>query len=142
MHSGKIHARVGSISVASHESVDPPHVTAEQWNTAVWVEQSAYPSAQSEGTSYVYGHACHHHTCPFTNLYKARVGDRMIVATATGRFGYRIVRIGLSSRSATSLPAWASDSTVPDRVVLVTCAFEQGDLSTQNIVVVARRSSS
>jgi len=44
----------------------------------------------------------------------------------------------LSPKSASSLPTWASDSTVPDRVVLVTCAYEQGDTSTNNIVVTAR----
>jgi hypothetical protein len=36
------------------------------------------------------------------------------------------------------LPSWASDSTVRNRLVLVTCAFEQGDTSTENIVVVAK----
>ena len=72
--SGPILANVGSISVASNQPVDPPHSTAAEWNTAVWVKQSAYPSAQSAGTSYIYGHACHHHQCPFTRLKDARVG--------------------------------------------------------------------
>jgi hypothetical protein len=36
------------------------------------------------------------------------------------------------------VPSWASDSTVPNRLVLVTCALEQGDISRDNIVVVAR----
>jgi hypothetical protein len=31
---------------------------------------------------------------------------------------------------------------VPDRLVLVTCAYEQGDTSTNNIVVVARLTTS
>jgi hypothetical protein len=35
------------------------------------------------------------------------------------------------------LPSWASDSSVPNRVVLVTCAYERGDTSTDNLVVVA-----
>jgi hypothetical protein len=59
--------------------------------------------------------------------------------TTTARAStYTVERIGLSPKSASSLPAWASDSTVPDRVVLVTCAYEQGDTSTNNIVVTAR----
>jgi LPXTG-site transpeptidase (sortase) family protein len=138
MGSGAITVNVGSISVASHEPVDPPHDTAEQWNTAAWVEQSTSPSTPGEGTTYVYGHACHHHVCSFTNLKDADVGDQVRVTTAVRASTYTIERIGLSSKSANSLPSWAADSTVPNRIVLVTCAYEQGDTSTDNIVVVAR----
>ena len=136
--SGDVSARVDSISVASNEPVDPPQNTAEQWNTAVWVRQSSYPSASSNGTSYVYGHACHYHVCSFTRLKNAHVGDHVIVTTVSGRLIYRIEKIGLSPKSARSLPSWASDSTVPNRLVLVTCAYEQGDTSIDNIVVVAQ----
>jgi LPXTG-site transpeptidase (sortase) family protein len=139
--SGDIAANVDSISVASNEPVDAPHNTAQQWNTAVWVKQSSYPSAASNGTSYVYGHACHHHVCSFTRLKDANLGDRVTVTTAAATLTYRIARIGLSPKSASSLPSWASDSTVPNRLVLVTCAFEQGDTSTDNIVVVAQLQS-
>ncbi|MEO8750975.1 MAG: hypothetical protein ABI384_11300, partial [Allobranchiibius sp.] len=59
--SGDISANVIAISVASNTPVDTPHNTAEQWKTAAWVKQSSYPSRSSNGTSYVYGHACHHH---------------------------------------------------------------------------------
>jgi LPXTG-site transpeptidase (sortase) family protein len=135
--SGPILANVGSISVASNQPVDPPHSTAAEWNTAVWVQQSAYPSAQSAGTSYIYGHACHHHRCPFTRLKDARVGDLVRVTLPTGVLTYQIAQTGLSPKSASALPRWASDSTEPNRIVLVTCAFEQGDTSTNNIVVVA-----
>ena len=135
--SGPISANVSPISVASNEPVDPPHSTAAEWNTAVWVKQSAYPSAQSTGTSYIYGHACHYHQCPFTQLKDARIGDLVRVTLPTGVLTYQIERTGLSPKTASALPAWASDSTVRGRVVLVTCAFEQGDTSTNNIVVVA-----
>jgi LPXTG-site transpeptidase (sortase) family protein len=138
MRSGTITTSVAPISVASHEPVDPPHDTAEQWNTAVWVAQSTYPSTPGEGTTYVYGHACHHHVCSFTNLKDADVGDQVRVTTAGRASTYTIERIGWSPKSANSLPSWASDSTVPNRIVLVTCAYEQGDTSTDNIVVVAR----
>jgi hypothetical protein len=53
-----------------------------------------------------------------------------------------IRRIGLSPKSASSLPDWASDSTIADRLVLVTCEFEAGDTSTNNIVIVAELSTS
>jgi LPXTG-site transpeptidase (sortase) family protein len=136
--SGDISANVSSRSVASNEPVDPPHNTAEQWNTAAWVKQSSYPSTPSNGTSYVYGHACHYHVCPFTRLKDANVGDQVTVTTASGTLMYRIEKIGLSPKAATSLPSWASDSSVPNRLVLVTCAYEQGDTSRDNIVVVAQ----
>lgn len=128
---------MASISVSSHQPVDPPHETAKQWDTAVWVKESTYPSTPSKGTTYVYGHACHYHVCPFTNLKDAGLGDQVRVTTAARSSTYTIQRIGLSPKSASSLPSWASDSTVPNRIVLVTCAYEQGDTSTDNIVVVA-----
>lgn len=137
MQSQTISANVAPISVASGQPVDPPHATAAQWDTAAWVEQSSFPSVPSTGTSYVYGHACHHHVCPFTYLKDAAIGDRVVITTTAGTFTYRIDRIGLSPKSAPTLPSWASDSTVRNRVVLVTCAYERGDTSTDNIVVVA-----
>jgi LPXTG-site transpeptidase (sortase) family protein len=133
-----INAAVAPISVASSQPVDATHQTAAQWNTAAWVEQSACPSAHSRGTTYIYGHACHHHECSFTRLKDARVGDRVVAATSGATLTYQIKRIGLSPKSATALPSWAADSTVPNRLVLVTCAYEQGDTSTDNIVVVAQ----
>jgi hypothetical protein len=132
---GDLTANVVPISVRSNELVDPPHSTAQEWNTAVWVRQSAYPSASSEGTSYVYGHACHYHICPFTNLNETQVGEEVVVTTPWRIVTYRIDRIGLSPKSAVSLPPWASDSTVANQLVLVTCAFEHGDTSTSNLVV-------
>jgi hypothetical protein len=138
MRSGRIATDVVPINVASNEPVDPPHGTAREWNTAVWVEQSTYPSTPARGTTYVYGHACHYHVCPFTNLKDARVGDHLHATTAARASTYTIERIGLSPNTASSLPAWASDSTVPNRIVLITCAYEQDDTSTANIVVVTR----
>ena len=135
---GDIVANVDPISVASNQPVDPPHATTEQWNTAVWVQQSSYPSVPSKGTTYVYGHACHYHICPFTRLKDAGVDDQVVVTTSSGPLVYRIGRIGLSPKDASSLPSWASDSSVPNRLVLVTCAFEQNDISRENIVVVAQ----
>lgn len=136
--SGVVSANVTSMSVASREPVDAPHKTAEDWNTAVWVKQSTYPSGANDGTSYIYGHACHHHVCAFTKLKNAELGDQVTITTTSGILKYRINRIGLSPKTATSLPSWASDSTVPNRLVLVTCAFERGDTSHDNIVVIAQ----
>jgi len=136
--SGPISADVEPISVESGETVDPPHSTNKEWKTAAWVQQSTFPTDGDQGTSYVYGHACHYHVCSFTNLKNVRVGDQVAIKAISGRLNYVVSRVGLSPKTAKSLPSWASDSTVPDRLVLVTCAFEQGDTSTENIVVVAK----
>ena len=130
--SGDLRARVAPISVASRQLVDPPHHTPRQWNTAAWVVQAAYPAVPSTGTTYVYGHACHHHTCPFTDLKNAAIDDRVVITTATQTLTYRVARIGLSPKSARTLPHWASNSTIKNRVVLVTCEFEHGDTSLSN----------
>jgi LPXTG-site transpeptidase (sortase) family protein len=137
--SADISANVAALSVASGQPVDPPHDTAEEWRTAAWVVEAAYPAVPSSGTTYIYGHACHHHVCSFTELKDSRVGDTMVVTTPAGVLTYRIDRIGTSPKDAASLPGWASDSTVKDRLVLVTCEFEQGDVSTTNLIVSARR---
>ncbi len=136
--SGPISADVEPISVESGETVDPPHSTNKEWKTAAWVQQSTFPTDGDQGTSYVYGHACHYHVCSFTNLKNVRVGDKVTVDAISGEVDYVVSKVGLSPKTATSLPSWASDSTVPNRLVLVTCAFEQGDTSTENIVVVAK----
>ena len=100
--------------------------------------QAAYPADTSTGTTYIYGHACHHHTCSFTNLYRAAVGDPVMITTPAATLTYRITRIGTSPKNASALPDWSSDSTVHNRVVLVTCQFEQGDTSVNNLVIVAQ----
>jgi LPXTG-site transpeptidase (sortase) family protein len=139
---GNLPAQVAPMSVASRQLVDPPHDTPQQWDTAAWIVQAAYPAVHSTGTTYIYGHACHHHICPFTDLKQAKLGDPVLVTTATATLTYLIQRIGLSPKSASSLPDWASDSTVKNRLVLVTCEFENGDTSTNNIVIGAHLSSS
>ena len=71
---GDIAVAVAPLNVASHELVDPPHETPEQWNTAAWIRQAAYPGVHSTGTTYIYGHACLHRECAFNNLKYARQG--------------------------------------------------------------------
>jgi sortase (surface protein transpeptidase) len=75
---------------------------------------------------------------PIHQAQDANVGDQVTITTASRTLRYRIEKIGLSPKAATSLPSWAADSSVPNRLVLVTCAYEQGDTSRDNIVVVAQ----
>jgi sortase (surface protein transpeptidase) len=117
------------------DPIDPPHETAQEWLTAVWLTQSAYPSAPSTGTSYVYGHACHYHVCSFTALRNVRVGDPMTVTVPSRKLTYRVCAIGRSPKSGNlQVPRCANG--LPD-LVLVTCEYEQGDTSTSNLVVAA-----
>jgi hypothetical protein len=64
------------------------------------------------------------------------------ITTRTAQLTYRVYRIGLGPKTANALPEWAADSAVPNRVVLVTCNYEYGDTSTNNIIVVAQLAKS
>ncbi len=141
MHTGRGNIRVAVAPLAATvgaggavEPIDPPHGSAQQWDTAAWIEQSAYPDRAARGPSYVYGHACHYHVCPFTRLVDSRVGDAIIVRSGAHRIRYRICSIGVSSKAGNLvLPACAPGIDL----VLVTCQYELGDTSTNNLVVVA-----
>ena len=117
------------------EPIDPPHHDAQQWNTAVWITQSAYPAAPATGPSYVYGHACHHHVCPFSRLTDVSVGNTVTVRTASSALTYRVCARGLSSKGGNLVVPVCPDAAAA--LVLVTCQFENGDTSTNNLVVVA-----
>jgi hypothetical protein len=142
---GPIRAHVVPIDVASGQPVQPPEGTAAQWNTAVWVRASAFPAARTPGTTYVYGHACRHHVCPFTRIerraggaFTVHSGDSIVVTTATARLDYTVMRVAAVPKDAGTLPAWVGYGSVPNRLVLVTCEYEDGEQSLNNIVVVAR----
>jgi LPXTG-site transpeptidase (sortase) family protein len=117
------------------EPIDPPHGTAQQWNTAAWIEQSAYPAAPAHGASYIYGHACHYHVCPFSRLADAAVGDAITVQVPAQVLTYRVCARGLSSKDHNLVVPACSRSSAD--LVLVTCQYEHGDSSTENLVVVA-----
>jgi sortase (surface protein transpeptidase) len=134
---GTIDVPVAPLSVASHQPVDPPHDTALQWNTAAWIVQSANPARPSAGTAYIYGHACQDIGCAFNDLVDARVGDIAQITAGTARLTYRVERIGLGSKAADTLPGWAANSTIADRVVLVTCQYRPDGASPDNLIVVA-----
>lgn len=125
---------------------DPPPVAACDWSrTTVRIAQAAYPAYPSTGTTYIAGHACQHHICPFTAIqhlpdgsYTVNSGDQVVIGTPTGILTYRVTIVRSVPKHDTGpLPQWASDSTVPNRVVIVTCEYEQGDTSQDNIVIVA-----
>lgn len=136
---GDISALVNPLSATirsdgSAEAIDPPHGNARQWDTAAWIEQSAYPATPPSGPSYIYGHACHYHLCPFTRLRDVQVGDAVTVQSAASPIRYRVCAVGVSSKAGNLVVPTCGSSA---DLVLVTCRFERGDTSTDNLVVVA-----
>ncbi len=116
--------------------IDPPHETAQEWNTAAWIEQSAYPASPATGPSYIYGHACRHHACSFNRLTDVAVGATVTVRSASQTVTYRVCARGLSAKAGNLVvPACSGSDT---DLVLVTCQYEHGDVSLDNLVVVAR----
>ena len=121
--------------------VDPPY-----WNEAVWVRYRPLiaPTNPHLGTSYIYGHACHHHVCAFTDLVRAVRGGSILVIAGGRTVTYRIT--STSSDYPKSGPGslaerttGVADRSVPNRIVLITCAYEQGDVSLNNFVVIGQR---
>lgn len=132
-----INVPVTPFSVGSHQLVDPPHNTARQWNTASWIEQATNPAQPSRGSAYLYGHACQFIDCAFNDLVDARVGNIAKIITRDATQTYRVDRIGFGPKTASSLPDWAADITVPNRIVLVTCAYQPDGSSPNNLIVIA-----
>lgn len=126
---------------SGYAPIDPPH-----WNQAVWARYRPLvpPTDTAHGTSYVYGHACHHHTCAFTELFRATPGGSITVTQGARSQQFRIVgaSAGFPKSGPGSLAARRSgvaNRSVPRRLVLITCAYETGDVSLNNFVVVASR---
>lgn len=142
-------AVVGAMSAKSNALVTPPEGEGKKgadWNrTTVWIRESAYPSYPNHGTTYIYGHACLGAICPFSAVKRLPDGsftvaprDLVQVATLEGRLVYEVTTVGSApKRDNGPLPSWASDGTVPDRLVLVTCEYVDGR-SDLNIIIVAK----
>jgi sortase family protein len=121
--------------------VDPP-----RWRQAVWVRYRPLvrPTDPARGTSYVYGHACHHHDCAFTALKDARRGGTVVVTGDGRQVVYRITSTSddypkSGPGSLAQQRNGVANRNVADRLVLITCAYDSGDVSLNNFVVVARR---
>ena len=128
-------------TAGGYAPIDPP-----RWNQAVWARYRPLipPTDTAHGTSYVYGHACHHHTCAFTELFRATRGGSITVAQGGRSVRYRIVRTSADfpksgPGSLAARTSGVADRSVSRRLVLITCAYETGDVSLNNFVVVARR---
>lgn len=133
---------VDAINIPPHVQVEPQELPGDDWmQTSVWPLYGVFPTAPALGTTFVYAHACQHHTCPLTAVtqkadgsYTVHVGDHIVITTLTGKLTYEICAVGSSPKSG--------DLQVPlgcqyqPAVVLVTCRYD-GDVSDFNIVVAA-----
>ena len=102
------------------------------------------PADTTHGTAYLYGHACHHHVCAFTRLHRVDVGGTVTVRHGDTATTYRVTSASAAypkqgEGSLADRRSGVANRAVPNRLVLVTCAYEQGDLSLNNFVVIARR---
>jgi hypothetical protein len=121
--------------------IDPP-----AWNQAVWVSYRPLvsPADTAHGTSYVYGHACHHHVCSFTNLAEVRPGASVVVTAGQTSTRYTVTTASADfpksgPGSLADRTSGVADRTIAHRIVLITCAYGHGDVSVDNFVVVAVR---
>ena len=152
---GDLPAVVNGANVESHAVIEPPEPEGEDWSeTSIWVRASAYPSSPSTGTSYVSGHSCRSHICPFSDVqrkpdgtYTVLVGDQMIVTTPSGVLTYLVCGVGSSPKYLDDGVTHNPNLLVPDcggirpDIVVITCQFEEGS-SNNNIVIATRLTSS
>jgi hypothetical protein len=132
------------VTGGGYAPIDPP-----AWDQAVWVRYRPLvaPDDTSDGTSYVYGHACHHHVCAFTRLDQVRPGASIVVDAGARSTRYVVTRTSAAypksgPRSLANRTSGVADRSIANRLVLITCAYETGDVSLNNFVVVAVRRTS
>lgn len=113
------------------QAIDPPSVAR-----AVWLAQSAEPGRASPGATVLYGHACRGLKCVFDELVHVTVGEAIELDTDAGTFTYEVTR--LLDLPKTGPASLASQASVPNELLLVTCAYKADATSPDNLVVVAR----
>lgn len=121
--------------------IDPP-----AWGQPVWVRYRPLvpPDDTVHGTSYVYGHACHHHVCAFTQLHRVRAGATVLVKAGSQTTRYVVTRTSADfpktgPHSLAHRTSGVANRGMRNRLVLITCAYESGDVSLNNFIVVAVR---
>lgn len=98
----------------------------------VWLTQSTVPASPSSGTTAIYGHACQGKTCVFDALVAVRAGDTAIITTGSGVLTYQINSLTKYPKSGPG--SLASKQSVPNELMLVTCAYEPDSSSLDNLV--------
>lgn len=120
---GKVH--VGQTN-GHWNPIDPP-----VWDQAVYWESSALAGTDSTGTTWVYGHACKHHTCPFTSIglmsrrqLRQLLGGKIVVWTSHGRLTYTIDTVGGLSKTGKRTLSTTDTSKPGNRFRIVLCEYD------------------
>jgi hypothetical protein len=137
--------KVGVMDVPSYVTVTPPEPAGHNWcDTSVRIKASAYPSSPSTGTTYVYGHACAHHPCPFTDIrllpgggYSVQPGDQVVEETPTGILILRVCQVYSSPKDGPFVEPNCGKQTID--LVIIACEYEPGTTydNGKNVVVAA-----
>lgn len=110
------------------EDIDPPH-----YDQAVWWDISAKLAGPTfKKSSLVYGHACKHHTCPFTALGKLSwtevqklVNGSIEVTTSQGKFVFAIKSVGQLPKHPDPRKHYLPiDTKLDNTLYVVTCEYD------------------
>jgi hypothetical protein len=123
--------RIGKIHVGkTNDHWDP--IEPPIWDQVVYWDTSALPGTDSDGTTYVYGHACKHHTCPFTALglmspseLRQLLGGKIVVRTSRGTLTYTIDTIGALSKTGNHTLSTVSTAKSGNRFGIVLCQYDE-----------------
>ena len=144
-------ASARAVDVPSYTWVTPPEPSGCPWKnsrqvhagrnvpagcdwsaTTVWIKASAYPASPSAGTTWIYGHFCLRHICPFSAIkrqpggrYTVQPGDQLVIGVQNGTLTYEDCGIGISDKyQSNGQPAKRLSVPRCDKhidVILVTC---------------------
>ena len=135
--------RVVSTHYGRSWTIQPPERTWADLQRTYWWSERAAPADPSAGTAYIYGHACTLATCAFNDLHRLSTGDLVRVSTTRGTLTYRVVAkpLRLAKTAAGIGSSFIYDSTVANRLVLITCGYTPTGSSPFNWAVIAQLTS-
>lgn len=159
---GTVQAVVHPMAVAAGTTtVSPPEPAGCPWNsalqvaqrgtdvpvgcdwtdTSVWIENAAYPRSPPSGTTYIYGHACLYHICPFSavkqtsdGLYTVGPGDSIMITTRAGTLAYLVCAVAASPKAGPAQQPVCNGGVDLD---IITCRFDTSGTSLDNIIIAA-----
>lgn len=122
---------VRTLPASSCPTIDPPTV-----DDPYWIECRVMPGTDADDTVILAGHAVAGGPGVFNALGSVRVGDQVVVESASGRPVYVVDSV--AAHSNTSVPEDAGvQSPVPGRLLLVTCSVVDAGVTGDNLIVSA-----
>jgi hypothetical protein len=111
--------------------VDVPVIDPPIWGRAVFWTDSTRPHSPSRGTTLIYGHACLHHVCPFTDLHAAQPGDEIVLGTPRGQFTYTVEAVRHQPKAGMGNYSFGNYD-----IGLITCVLpDEGSIDDNRIVL-------